>query len=178
MQLQVAFLSCIFGLFILVLSGTTLCNFGPIQQFIFCTKNWTHFLGLLYLQNTTVRTYILQLQKQVNQYLNLLRWNLKVTKIQRIYIFHYSGENQWSKLKVQSKKPGHHHKNNSRPNAKSNIVISRFGFEAAPPDHQFLLFRLFAHLKLGPFEFLVQQTILKDCRNKMILAKFFRVCLF
>ena len=30
MQLLVAFLSCIFGLFILVLSGTTLCNFGPI----------------------------------------------------------------------------------------------------------------------------------------------------
>jgi hypothetical protein len=37
-------------------------------------------------------------------------------------------------------------------------------FEAAPPDHQFLLFRLFAHLKLGPFEFL-KTSYINDCKN-------------
>ena len=57
MQLLVAFLSCIFGLFILVLSGTTLCNFSPIQRFVFCTQNRTHFPGRLLLYSIRLVQY-------------------------------------------------------------------------------------------------------------------------
>ena len=60
MQLLVAFLSCIFGLFILVLSGTTLCNFSPIQRFVFCTQNRTHFPGRLLLYSIRLVQYRLQ----------------------------------------------------------------------------------------------------------------------
>ena len=64
MQLLVAFLSCIFGLFILVLSGTTLCNFSPIQRFVFCTQNRTHFPGRLLLYSIRLVQYRLQSKHQ------------------------------------------------------------------------------------------------------------------
>ena len=66
MQLLVAYLSCIFGLFILVLSGTTLCNFSPIQRFVFCTQNWTHFPGWLLLYSIRLVQYRLQYISLIN----------------------------------------------------------------------------------------------------------------